>query len=125
MNLNHNNNFVNKELEDIEQIQDLFIEIKDYFLEKCNNDIDFTTLLNENNNNNANISFENNDGKGNSLNSSFCKDNNEHNNQKNYIIEVKPILDKNIENNHIILTPHFNKKNIDIFNNNLENGNNE
>ena len=127
MNLNHNNLFINKELEDFEQIQDLLIEIKDYFLEKCNNDIDFTTLLNENNNNNANISFDNNEGKGNSLNSSFCKEKNEHNNNKNYIIEVKPILDKSIENNnnHIILTPHFNKKNCEFFHNNLENENNE
>ena len=29
MNLNHNNLFINKELEDFEQIQDLLIEIKD------------------------------------------------------------------------------------------------
>ena len=104
MNIN-NNKLINKELEDIEQMQDLLIEIKDYFLEKCNNDIDLTTLLNENNNN-ANISFDNIEGKNNSHNSSFIKEKNEHN--KNYIIEVKPILDKNIENNnHNILTPHF------------------
>ena len=57
--LNNRNVIINKEIEDLEQIQDLLNDVKDYFLEKCNNEIDFVTLLNDNNNN-PHISFENN-----------------------------------------------------------------
>ena len=51
-----------EELENLEHFQDLLIEVKDYLIEKCNNEVDFAILLNDNNNqhHNTNISFENN-----------------------------------------------------------------
>ena len=103
MNLN-NNNLINRDFEDIEN---LLIEIKDYFLEKNNNNfIDFHTLINENNNKSNNKVEDKN---------------------KKYIIDVKPIIGNDIENNNNnILTPHFcssNKKTKEIIH--FENGNNE
>ncbi len=103
MNLN-NNNLINRDFEDIEN---LLIEIKDYFLEKNNNNfIDFHTLINENNNKSNNKVEDKN---------------------KKYIIDVKPIIGNDIENNNNnILTPHFcssNKKINEIIH--FENGNNE
>ena len=103
MNLN-NNNLINRDFEDIEN---LLIEIKDYFLEKNNNNfIDFHTLINENNNKSNNKVEDKN---------------------KKYIIDVKPIIGNDIENNNNnILTPHFcssNKKTNEIIH--FENGNNE
>ncbi len=58
--INNNCYFINKELEEIENFENLFIKVKDYLIEKCNND--FYTLDNDNYNvnNNDNLSFENN-----------------------------------------------------------------
>ena len=51
-----------EEIENLEHFQDLLIDVKEYLLEKCNNEVDFAILLNDNNNqhHNANVSFENN-----------------------------------------------------------------
>ena len=40
----------------------MLIDVKEYLLEKCNNEVDFAILLNDNNNqhHNTNVSFENN-----------------------------------------------------------------
>ena len=112
MNVN-NNNLINRDFEDIEN---LLIEIKDYFLEKYNNTFDdFNTLINENNN------IDNK--KNNNINISFDKVENKN---KKYIIDVKPIIGKDIENNNNILTPHFSYSNKKIYEiSHFENGNNE
>ena len=51
-----------EELENLEHFQDLLIDVKEYLIEKCNNEVDFAILLNDNNNqhHNTNVSFENN-----------------------------------------------------------------
>ena len=74
--INNNCYFINKELEEIENFENLFIKVKDYLIEKCNND--FYTLDNDNYNvnNNDNLSFENNYQKNNDNSNFFGKEKN-------------------------------------------------
>ena len=66
--INNNCYFINKELEEIENFENLFIKVKDYLIEKCNND--FYTLDNDN------LSFENNYQKNNDNSNFFGKEKN-------------------------------------------------
>ena len=127
MNLNNNINYLNNKINDIENLQDLLIEIKDYLIDKCNNHnnnyIDFNTLLNENNNN-ANISFDKIEKKNLVQNSNYLNNKTEH---KNYIIDVKPNIDQSNFENINLLTPHFSyskNKLKEISRYNFDNGNN-